>query len=98
MMEETHLRREISILETLGFQNHVKYRFDIHQYLSPNDNNFHCCKTIWKNQYYDFKDEVSHSIHLMKLLDLDTVKNSVMYFNRNILKVKKLDLDEIIGL
>ena len=33
-----------SILEEMGYANHVVYPTEVHQYLSPNDNNLHGCK------------------------------------------------------
>ena len=90
-------RQKTSIFDTKGFKNHVEYPTDVHQFLSPNDNKLHGCKTIWKEEYYKFKDDVSPSLRLMQLIDLDTVKNSKTYFQKNLFNVTKKDLDEIIG-
>jgi hypothetical protein len=90
-------RAKTSIFDNLGFKNHVAYPTDVHQFLSPNDNKLHGVKSTWKEEYYKFKDEVSPSLRLMQLIDLDTVKNSKGYFQKNLFNVKKSDLDEIIG-
>jgi hypothetical protein len=75
----------------------VTYPTDVHQFLSPNDNKLHGCKSPWKEEYYNFENGVSSSLRLMNLIDLDTVKNSKTYFRNNLFNVKKSDLDEIIG-
>jgi hypothetical protein len=90
-------RQKTSVFDNLGFKNHVAYPTDVHQFLSPNDNNLHCCKATWTEEYHDFENEVSSSIRLMNLIDLDTVNNSKTYFRNNLSNVKKSDLDEIIG-
>lgn len=90
-------RAKVSIFDSNGFKNHVVYPTDVHQYLSPNDNKLHGCKSIWSQEYYKFENEVSSSIRLMQLIDLETVKNSKRYFQNNLFNVKRSDLDEIIG-
>jgi hypothetical protein len=90
-------RKKTSIFDNFGFTNHVTYPTDVHQFLSPNDNKLHGCKSTWYGEYYTFKNEVSSSLRLMNLIDLDTVKNSQTYFRENLFKVKKSDLDKIIG-
>jgi hypothetical protein len=90
-------RQKTSIFDNLGFKNHVAYPTDVHQFLSPNDNKLHGCKSTWKEEYYKLKSGVSASIRLMNLIDLDTVKNSKTYFRNNLFNVKKSDLDKIIG-
>ena len=90
-------RQKTSVFDNLGFKNHVAYPIDVHQFLSPNDNKLHGCKSTWYGEYYKFKNEVSSALRLMNLIDLDTVKNSQTYFRKNLINVKKSDLDEIIG-
>lgn len=90
-------RGKTSLLDNLGFKNHVTYPSDVHQFLSPNDNKLHGCKSKWKEEYYKLKIGVAASLRLMNLIDLDTVKNSKKYFQNNLLNVKKSDLNEIIG-
>ena len=90
-------RGKTSILETLGFKDHVSYPSDVHQWLSPNDNKLHGCKAIWHEEYYKFESGVSASIRLMSLIDLETEKNAKTYFRNNLFNVKKSDLDEVIG-
>ena len=91
-------RQKTSIFDTNGYKNHVTYPTDVHQWLSPNDNRLHGCKAKWKEEYYKFPNEVSSSLRLMQLIDLDTLKNSKSYFQKNLFKVTKGDLDEIIGI
>jgi len=81
----------------LGFEEHVTYPADVHQYLSPNDNKLHGCKAKWYQGYYEEEGEVEHSLRLMKLLDEETVANSKRYFDNNLIKVKKSDLDAMLG-
>lgn len=90
-------RQKTSIFDNLGFTNHVAYPTDVHQFLSPNDNKLHGCKSTWKQEYYKFENEVSASLRLMNLIDLDTVENSKTYFRKNLFNVKRSDLDEVIG-
>ena len=86
-----------SIFEELGFTNDETYPSEVHQYLSPNDNSLHGCKSKWAEEYYDFDDTVSGPLRLMQLLDADTEKNSKMYFRRNMFAVTKAYLDSFIG-
>ncbi len=91
-------RRKTSIFDNLGLKNHVVYPADVHQFLSPNDNKLHGCKSIWHEEYYKFENGACASLRLMELIDLDTVKNSKTYFQNNLFNITKSDLDEIIGL
>ncbi len=86
-----------SILEDLGFKDHATYPSDVHQFLSPNDNKLHGCKATWHEEYYEFREGVSASLRLMNLIDLDTVQNSKKYFQNNLFRVRRSDLDDIIG-
>ena len=90
-------RQKVSIFETMGFTNHEEYPSDVHQYLSPNDNKLHGCKAAWYREYYKFENDVSAPLRLMQLIDLDTVKNSKRYFDTNIIRVKKSQIDHIVS-
>lgn len=90
-------RKKVSIFDSLKLGNHVTYPADVHQYLSPNDNKLHGCKAKWAAEYYKFEDEISPSLRLMQLIDLETTKHSKKYFGNNLLNVKKSDLVDIIG-
>jgi hypothetical protein len=90
-------RQKTSIFENLGYTNHETYPADVHQFLSPNDNSLHGCKSIWYKEYPEFGSDVSASLRLMQLIDLDTEKNSRTYFQRNLFNVTKSDLKEVIG-
>jgi len=90
-------RANVSIFDAKGYTNHVTYPAEVHQYLSPNDNNLHGCKAKWYADYAGIKDSICSSLHLMELIDLDTVKNSKKYFQNNLLKVKQSGLVGIIG-
>jgi hypothetical protein len=84
-----------SILEKLGFAKHAVYPSDVHQWLSPNDNNLHGCKATWRSQCRNFPDDVSTPLQLMRLIDLDTVENSRGYFFRNLIGVKRSGIRNI---
>ena len=88
-------RKKVNILDTLGFKKHREYPSDVHQWLSPSDNNVHGCKSTWASQYDDFDDDVNRSLQLLHLIDLDTAKHSQYYFRRNIFQVTRGDLDQI---
>jgi hypothetical protein len=90
-------KQKTSIFDDLGYKNHVTYPTDVHQYLSPNDNKLHGCKSTWHQEHYNFKSEVSSSLRLMQLIDLDPVKNSKTYFQKNLFNVRRSDLNKIIG-
>jgi|SRR5665647_3342092 len=90
-------RKKVSIFDAKGFTNHQVYPADVHQYLSPNDNKLHGCKAKWYAEYYKFEDEISPSLRLMQLIDLETVSRSMKYFQDNLLNVKKGHLVGIIG-
>ena len=92
----SYKKQKVSVFDELGFQNHETYPVDVHQYLSPNDNNLHGCKSKWTEEYYKMKDSISPPLRLMQLLDLDTIKNSKKYFKNNILKVTKTCVCKII--
>jgi hypothetical protein len=85
------------MFDNLGFKNNVAYPTDVQQFLSPNDNKLHRCKSIRYEEYYRFDNAVSSSLRLVNLIDLYTVKNSKWYFAKNLFNVKKSNLDEIIG-
>ena len=89
-------RQKVSIFDDLKLHNHVKYPSDVRQYLSPNDNKLHGCKATWYREYYTLENDVSASLRLMQLIDLDAVKNSKKYFDDNILRVKKSQVAKII--
>lgn len=90
-------RQSKSVFEAMGYKNHVTYPSEVHQYLSPNDNNLHGCKSVWRREYSKFPDDVSASLRLMQLIDQDTIDNSQYYFERNILYVRRSDLGFIVG-
>ena len=70
------------VLEALGFSRHAKYPPAVHQYLSPNDNNLHgAAKQLWRQSGVDFRDDVSSSLLLLKLLDEQTVAHSRSWFD-----------------
>jgi hypothetical protein len=78
------------VLEALGFSRHAQYPPAVHQYLSPNDNNLHgAAKQLWRQSGVDFRDDVSSSLLLLKLLDEQTVAHSRSWFDRNMLNLTK---------
>ena len=90
-------RQKESILESAGFNNHVEYPTDVHQYLSPNDNRLHGCKAAWYEEYHKLEGSVAPTLRLMQLIDLETTSRSKIYFQNNLLRVKKSDLKRVIG-
>ena len=59
-----------SVIEQIGYANHVFYPACVHQYLSPNDNKLHgAAKSKWHGMPISFDDDVESSIALMKSLD-----------------------------
>ena len=59
-----------SVIEQMGYANHVFYPACVHQYLSPNDNKLHgAAKSKWHGMPISFDDDVESSIALMKSLD-----------------------------
>ncbi len=90
-------RQKASIFDNLGFKNHVTYPSDVHQFVSPNDNKLHGCKSIRYEKYSEIQSGVSASLRLMEPIDLATVENSKTYFQNNLFNVKKSDLDEVLG-
>jgi transposase len=87
-----------SVLLDLGFQKHVCYPPDVHQFLSPNDNRLHgTAKQSWRSSRLDYKDDVKSCLALLSLLDRDIVKHSATWFSRNMLALKEEDVEGLIG-
>lgn len=87
-----------SVLLDLGFQKHVCYPAAVHQYLSPNDNRLHgTAKKVWRESNLDYKDDVRSSIFLLHCLDNDIQTQSKMWFDRNMIQLKKSEVEELIG-
>ena len=82
-------RKKVSIFDTLGYTNHEVYPAVVHQHLSPNDNNLHGVKSVWKMEHPNFSDDPEGSLRLMQLIDFDTIENGRHYFARNMLRVTK---------
>lgn len=85
-----------SIFDQMGYEKHVVYPSCVHEYLSPNDNSLHGCKSTWEREYHKFESSVEASLRLMQLLDLDTVKHSKGYFKRNQFDLTETSVAEII--
>ena len=88
-------RQKVSIFDTLGYTKHEEYPTIAHQHLSPNDNNLHGCKEVWKMEYPDFTDDPEAGLRLMQLIDIDTAEHSQYYFRRNLLGVAKGHIEGI---
>ena len=53
---------------------HLSYPAPVHQYLSPNDNNYHAAaKAKWRAMELDYCDDVRASVALLHCLDSDAV-------------------------
>src|SRR3989338_6634461 len=86
-----------SVLEALRFTHEV-YPAAVHQYLSPNDNKLHGrAKRSWRTAFHDFTYDVYCSIKLLHLLNRDTLAHSKTWFDRNILKLDRDSVAELIG-
>ena len=86
-----------SALEEMGFCKHVPYPAAVHQYLSPNDNRLHgTAKQSWRASGVDFTDDVSASLSLLNLLDVDLQTHGKTWFSRNILKLTKDSAKDLI--
>ena len=86
-----------SVLKEIGFRNHVPYPAAVHQYLSPNDNRLHgTAKQSWRVSGVDFRDDVSASLSLLNLLDVDLQTHGKTWFSRNILNITKDSAKELV--
>lgn len=88
-----------SIIESLGFKQHLCYPAAVHQWLSPNDNRLHgSAKARWRSPAarVDFSDDVDSCMTLMRFLDLETAKNSRSWFNTNMMKATQSTTERLI--
>jgi hypothetical protein len=85
----------VHLFDALGFKNHVTYPTEVHHWLSPNDNNLHGCKEKWKMDYPDFDDDPEAALALMVLIDRDAEAHARYYFERNILRVTKASVRQV---
>lgn len=86
-----------SVLEDLGFQQHLYYPACVHQYLSPNDNNVHgSAKKAWRAARRSFEDDVDSCLHLLQLLDRSTTNNSKLFFQTNLLSLTKSTVERLV--
>jgi len=88
-----------SVLLSLGFHKHICYPAAVHQYLSPNDNRLHgTAKKTWRELGLDYKDDVKSSISLLRCLDIDIQAQSKMWFDRNMIRLNELDVENLVGM
>lgn len=86
-----------SVLDEVGLCKHVPYPAAVHQYLSPNDNRLHgTAKQSWRVSGVDFTDDVSASLSLLNLLDVDQQTHGKTWFGRNILNLTKKSARDLI--
>ena len=86
-----------SALEEMGFCKHVPYPAAVHQFLSPNDNRLHgTAKQSWRVSGIDFTDDVSASLSLLNLLDVELQTHGKTWFSRNILNLTKQSARDLI--
>jgi len=89
--------KDQSVLLETGFQKHKCYPSKVHQYLSINDNPLHgTSKQQWRNSGVDFSDDVESCILLLHLLDINTVKHSKYWWNRNMIELTEEGVNELI--
>lgn len=87
-----------SVLEALGFKNHLCYPANVHQWLSVNDNPLHgLSKGSWRASGVDYSDDVESCLMLLSFLDRDIINNSKLWFKRNFLELKEEDVGALIG-
>lgn len=90
-----------SVLLALGFQNHITYPSNVHQYLSPNDNRLHgTSKQSWRStgtSKVDHSDDVASSLSLLNYLDRDIIKSSKLWWDRNMIKLTEEGVEELIA-
>jgi transposase len=79
----------VTVFDELGLKKHVAYPTEVHQWLSPNDNNLHGVKEVWKTEFPDMNDDPEAPLRLMQLIDQDALAHARYYFERNILRVTK---------
>lgn len=86
-----------SVLLETGFQKHKCYPSKVHQYLSPNDNPLHgTSKQQWRTSGVDFVVDVESCILLLHLLDINTVKYSKYWWDRNMIELTEEGVNELI--
>lgn len=87
-----------SVLESIGFKKHLFYAASVHQFLSPNDNRLHgTSKQSWRSPVNDHSDDVNSSLTLLKYLDRDIINHSRFWFDRNILRLKESEVEEVVA-
>jgi hypothetical protein len=87
-----------SVLKAIGFENHLFYPANVHQFLSPNDNRLHgTSKGSWRSSGVDHSDDVDSCLMLLNHLDRDIIKYSKYWFNNNILELKEEAVGGLIG-
>lgn len=90
-------RKKVHILDARGFPNHRAYPSAVHQWLSPNDNNVHGCKSKWHAEREDFSNDQERVLRLMQLIALETKERSKKYFRRNIFAVKRSNIPSVMS-
>lgn len=90
-----YTRDGVTVFDAEGFKTHFTYPTEVHQWLSPNDNNLHGCKEAWKLEVADLSDDPEGPLRLMQLIDLDAERHALHYFNRNIFHVTKSSLKNL---
>lgn len=78
--------KKISVFESLGFMNRCIYPSAVHQYLSPNDNNFHgVAKAKWRSEIGDREIRSEDTLSLLKQCDAIEGQTVRDWFIRNFL-------------
>lgn len=86
-----------SVLEALGFKQHITYPSSVHQFLSPNDNKLHgTAKQAWRKAGLDYTDDVKSSLYLLHQLDEDSMAHGRQWFDQNMLELKEENVDKLI--
>lgn len=88
-----------SIIESLGFKQHICYPAAVHQWLSPNDNRLHgSAKARWRSPAagIDFSDDINACLKLMRFLDLETASHSRSWFDTNMMKSTRSSTESLI--
>ena len=89
---------DVDIFVDMGFAAHYTYPSPVHQFLSPNDNDIHgVAKVPWRLNVLDFADDVDATLCLMNYLDDAMVRHGERCFKRNMMELKKEDVEQLVS-
>lgn len=87
-----------SVITQLGFEKHIFYPADVHQYLSPNDNRLHgTAKQAWRAGSSNYSDDIESCLSLLYYLDRDIVAHSQHWFDKNMLSLGESEVANLVS-